>query len=48
MQLAKCLALAMILLLGGCLEAVDLAEEQLGGPAYCATPNGIVICPDND
>ena len=32
------------LLLAGCLEAADLAEERLVSPPYCQTPDGIALC----
>ena len=37
-------ALAGVLLLGGCLEAVDLVEEKLAAPAYCHTPTATTLC----
>lgn len=36
--------LGFVLLLGGCLEAIDLAEERLASPRMCEVPNGIVRC----
>ncbi len=37
--------LAAVLLLGGCVEAVDLAEPVVLPPAYCAEPpNKVVQC----
>ena len=37
--------LASILLLGGCVEAVDLAEPVVQAPAYCPDgPNKVVAC----
>ena len=44
----KYFAVAAVLLLAGCLEAADLAEERLVGPEYCETPNGIALCPDEE
>ena len=42
----KFVVLALVLLLGGCLEAADLAQERLQTPAYCATESGgVAICP---
>ncbi len=38
------LGLAAVLLLGGCLEVADLAQERLVSPDYCETPNGIALC----
>jgi hypothetical protein len=41
----KLLALAALLLLGGCLEAVDLVAEKASGPHTCPTPDGgVEIC----
>jgi hypothetical protein len=40
--------LAALLLLGGCLEAADLAQERITAPDYCPTQNGITICEDAD
>ncbi len=37
-------AVASLLLLGGCLEAIDLVEERLVSPPYCETANGIALC----
>ena len=36
--------LAALLILGGCLEAADLAQERLAAPDYCPTPDGITLC----
>ena len=38
------LALAVLLLLGGCLEAMDVPIAKLTAPDYCETPNGLVLC----
>lgn len=40
------LRLAALLLLGGCIEAADLAQERITAPDYCPTENGIAICED--
>jgi hypothetical protein len=41
----KVLALAALLFLGGCLEAVDLVAETVSGPRTCPTPDGgVEIC----
>jgi hypothetical protein len=44
--MSKLLALAaLLLLLGGCLEAVDLVAEKASGPRTCPTPDGgMEIC----
>jgi len=43
--MSKLLALAALLLLGGCLEAVDLVAEKASGPRTCPTPDGgVEIC----
>ena len=39
------IGLAALLLLGGCLEAADLAEERLVSPDYCASaPGTVTLC----
>ena len=43
-RVMRCLALAVLLLLGGCLEAVDVPIAKLAAPDYCETPNGLVLC----
>jgi hypothetical protein len=40
----RAVAVAAVLLLAGCLEAADLAEERIVSPPYCETPNGLVLC----
>jgi hypothetical protein len=35
---------ATLLLLGGCLEAVDLVEERVVSPPTCVVPNGVALC----
>jgi hypothetical protein len=35
----KYMVVAAVLLLGGCLEAADLAQERIAAPQYCSTPN---------
>ena len=41
----KLLAMASVLLLGGCLEALDLIAAEASGPRTCPTPDGGVrIC----
>ncbi len=42
------IGLAAFLLLGGCLEAADLAQERLTTPDYCATPDGVTLCEEED
>jgi hypothetical protein len=37
-------AVALPLLLGGCLEAMDLVAERVTAPAYCETPTGLALC----
>ncbi len=37
-------AVASLLLLGDCLDAIDLVEERLVSPPYCETANGIALC----
>ena len=32
------------MLLAGCLEAADLAQERLAAPEYCRTSDGITLC----
>lgn len=44
----RLIALAAVLLLSGCLEAADLAEERLVSPPYCETPDGIALCPGDE
>ena len=43
----RIIAVAAALLLSGCLEAADLAEERLVSPPYCEAPNGIALCPED-
>ena len=43
----RIIALLAALLLLGCLEAADLAEERLVSPPYCDTANGIALCPEH-
>lgn len=38
------LGICAVLLLGGCLEAADLAQERIAAPDYCRTGDGIVLC----
>ena len=41
----KSVALAAVLLLGGCLEAADLMGGGLRARTeYCPVPNGVVLC----
>ncbi len=42
--LIRCVAIGTSLLLSGCLEAIDLAEERLVSPPYCERPDGIALC----
>lgn len=38
------IVLAAVLLLGGCLETADLAQERITAPGYCPTANGVAMC----
>ena len=40
------LGLFAALMLAGCIEAADLAQERITAPDYCPTQNGIAICED--
>jgi hypothetical protein len=40
----RLLGLAMLLLLGGCLEAADLVQERYQAPPVCRTPSGVAVC----
>ncbi len=43
-MVSRMLTVGAALLLSGCLEAIDLAEERIVSPPYCETPNGIALC----
>jgi len=40
----KLIAPMIACLLGGCLEAADLAEEQLVTPEYCTSGDTVRLC----
>jgi hypothetical protein len=44
LRMTKFAVLVAALLLAGCLEAVDLAEERVVSPATCVVPNGVALC----
>jgi hypothetical protein len=44
-MLTRLLSLVTVLLLSGCLEAIDLVQERVEAPPVCRTPNGVAVCP---